>query len=172
MVDILPPLLFWEILDELPADKSAIQFPRNPVDYSKDYVVRVVLMNGNEWVGNFHGIDKQYFSGVFHWTKENYLCVVSGGTAYVVQADDPEKYEELSVVPIVDSRSIVEVRMVIFVTFTDIYAYGENGIIWTHELAIDGIEIKKIKNGIIYGISNNINKKVSFSIDIKTGELS
>jgi hypothetical protein len=171
MIDNYSPKFSWEILAELPSDQIAIQFSRNPKDYSKDYVVRVMPNNGPKWVGNFHGIDKHYFSGVLPWLNINYLCVVSRGIAYVVRADDPDVYEELSIVPIIDAHRIVDPLIMIFATYSDISAFGESGLLWTtHKLAMDGIEIKKISNGVLYGISNNINKEVSFAIDIKTGE--
>ncbi len=171
MIDKFSQKNSWQVLYELPDDKLAIQFPRNPKDYSKDYTIRVIPNYGHEWIGNFHGIDDHYFSGVLPWPNNNYLCVVSRGIAYVVRGDDPDTYEELPIVPITDVHIIIDPLTIIFVTFTNITAYGENGFLWTTDrLAIDGIEIKEISNGIIFGVSNNIDRKDSFTIEIKTGK--
>src|SRR6266540_1819093 len=159
MLDNSSPHFFWKILDELPFDKVVVQFPRNPISYSKGYVIQVIPKNANEWIGNFKGIDQQYFSGVFVWPETRYICVIARGTAYVVHADNPEIYEELSIVPIIGAHSILEQRMIVFSTFWEISAFGEKGLLWkTQKLAIDGIEIKSIENGFIYGVSKSYDK--------------
>lgn len=161
----------WEILDQLPWDDAIIQFPRNSQSYSKDYVIRFWSKDGNKWVGNFHGIDKQYFSGVVLWPKANHLCIVSGGAAYVVKMNDPDTFEELSIGPITDALYDLNTNIVVFASFTNIYGFGEKGFLWgTPRIAIDGIKIKGISNGIIFGMSNNIDEEPPFSIDIKTGK--
>jgi hypothetical protein len=161
----------WKVLDALPFDKNVIQFPRNPISYSKGYVVQVVPQNGDEWIGNFKGIDKQYFSGVFVWPAATHICVIARGSAYVIQADNPDIYEELSIVPVIDAHSIVEQRIIVFCTFWEISAFGEKDRLWTTQnLARDGIEINKIENGFIYGVSKSYDKDLPFKIDLKTGE--
>lgn len=161
----------WEILDQLSWDNLPLQFPRNPQDYSKDYVVHFWSKDGKDWVGNFHGIDKQYFTGVVLWPKVDHLCIVSGGAAYVVKMNDPDTFEELSIGPITDALYDLNTNIVVFASFTNIYGFGERGFLWkTPRMAIDGIKIKEISNGIILGISNNIDEGVPFSLDVKTGK--
>ena len=104
--------------------------------------------------------------------KENLLCVVARGLAYIVKVDKPDVYDELSPVPIMDAYVVSDPGIVIFSTFTDIAAYQDTMLIWrTEGLAIDGIEILEIKNGQIYGRANNINEDVPFKIDLLTGVL-
>jgi hypothetical protein len=170
MFDNSSPHFSWKILDELPFDKVVIQFPRNPISYSQGYVVQVVPQKGIEWIGNFKGIDKQYFSGVFVWPKTSHICVIARGSAYVVHADNPEIYEELSIVPIIDAHNVVEQEMIVFSTFWEVSAFGERGLLWTTQnLAVDGIEIRKIENGLIYGVSKSYDKDIPFRIDLITG---
>jgi len=88
MFDNSSPHFSWRILDELPFDKVVMQFPRNPISYSKGYVVQVLLKNRNEWIGNFRGIDHQYFSGVLVWPDTRSICVIARGSAFVVRTDN------------------------------------------------------------------------------------
>jgi len=97
--------------------------------------------------------------------------VSSPAVVHLLFALITEIYEELSVAPIIDANNIVEPRIIIFSTFWEISAFGESGLLWTTQnLAIDGIEIGKIENGLIYGVSKSYHKDIPFRIDLRTGE--
>lgn len=162
----------YDVLNKLSGDESIIQFPRNPVDWSMDFVVRVKHDRGKEWIGNFKGIDKQYFSGVLLWPGADQICVVARGNAFVVRTDNPDDFYELPVVPIIDARSVDLPRMVIFATFWDISSFGEKGKLWsTQNLAMDGLQITKITNESIFGVSNNDDNDQPWEIDLQTGKI-
>lgn len=166
------PNFTYDILNELSGIESIIQFPRNPVDGSIDFVVRVEHDHGKEWVGNFIGIDKRYFSGVLAWPGADQICVVARGNAFVVRTDNPDDFYELPVVPIIDARNIDLPRCVIFATFWDISAFGEKGKLWsTQNLAMDGLKITKITNESIVGVSNNYDGDQPWEIDLQTGKI-
>ena len=171
MLDSDLPHFTWKVLSELPVEDVAIQFPRDPKDSSKFCVVQVTTKDGFQWIGNFTGIDNRYLSGVFPWPDPDRLCVVAGGNAYVVTVDNPDLYDELPVIPIIDMYNALEQGIILFATFSEISAFAKTGPVWkTKNLAKDGIEIAEVKNGIIYGITKSHNGDSEFRIDLRTGQ--
>lgn len=171
MLDTNLPNFTWKVLNELPAEKVAIVFPRSPKDSSKFYVVRVVTKNSRDWIGNFTGIDNKYFSGVLLWPDARYLCVVAGGKAYIVQADNPDIYDELPIVPITDVYNVSEQKVLLFATFSEISAFGKTGFMWkTKDLANDGVKVRDVRNGVIYGVSTRNEGNFEFKVDLQTGQ--
>lgn len=171
MTDVYSEKFTWKVLNELPVDKIAISFPRETKDTSKFYVVQVSIGKSHEWIGNFKGVDRKYLSGVFLWPDHRRLCIIAGGSAYVVLADNPDSYIELPITPVVDVRDIPDQGIILLITFWEISAFGELGLLWrTENLALDGILIREIRNGIIYGVSKKYDGAVEFKIDLKTGQ--
>jgi hypothetical protein len=171
MFEAYLPNFSWKVLNDLPVEKVAIVFPRSPKDSSKFYVVEVTTKDGFDWVGNFRGIDKEYFSGVFPWLDPSRLCVVAGGTGYIVQVDNPNVYEELPIVPIIDVYNVSEQGVILFTTYSEISAFSKTGLIWkTKNLAKDGMKIRDIRDGIIFGVSKRYEGEFEFRVDLKTGK--
>lgn len=57
-------------------------------------------------------------------------CVISRGTAYVVKAGEPDIWEEIPVMLVLDVRPIPELQPLLFADFTRLAAYGSNGLVW------------------------------------------
>lgn len=161
----------WEILEDCQWREKIYQFPRETSDFSHKLLLQVIPAGGDEWFGNFIGIDKTYFSGVVNWPDGNHICVVSEGVAFVVSVTDPNNYYELNEGPVMNVIEIDGMKMVIFATYSEIISYEIDMKLWeTRHLAIDGIVLTEIKEGHLFGIADNILRKDKFKVDLKTGK--
>jgi hypothetical protein len=128
------------------------------------------------WVGVFGFGDgySPFISRVVSTPDKDRVCVISGGSAYIVKADEPEIWEGLAVRPVRDVRMIPEHQLLVFADFTRLIAYGRNQVAWKRsELCLDDLKILNVSSDKIEGVGydpTNPGSKSNFSVDIKTGE--
>lgn len=165
-----------QLLNELPSGQKVFYYPGLATNGGKDgIIIKFEPHNGDNWVGMFAfgEFAKNGFSGVFSMPDPNKLCVVSNGTGYIVDVKRPELWEEVKSIPIKNVISVSNQRIILFVDYTDIIAYGENGVKWhVRDISLDGIKIKTINKqfliGEYYDLSSGSDKP--FEIDLLTGE--
>jgi hypothetical protein len=107
------------------------------------------------------------------WPDGASLCVVTEGRGYVVRADEPTEWFEIALYPITEVRVAVEERLVVFADFTNLVAYGADGLAWeTPRLSWDGLRISEIVAGEIRGLGWDAADEdwASFTVDARTGE--
>jgi hypothetical protein len=56
--------------------------------------------------------------------------VVSDGGAYIVNAEQPDLWEQLPITPVLDVRPLLEQKLLVFADFIRLAAYGSNKCVW------------------------------------------
>src|SRR5207253_8199447 len=116
--------------------------------------LRVKANSGKTWIGvfAFGYTSPSAFSRVISSPNPNRVCVTAKGSAYIVNADDPEVWEQVPVSPVMDVRSILEQNLLIFSDFIRMAAYGNSGLVWrTPRVCWDGLKITNVTSDTIEG---------------------
>jgi hypothetical protein len=165
-----------ELMHELPSSSGVehtFYYPGGAEVGGRDgVIVRVTPHGGTSWLGIFAFGDGPFLTRVLSTPCRRTLCVVARGVGYIVRVDDPHKWEEVPCTPVVDARPIPESDRLIFANFTEILAYGPDGLIWeTPRLSHDGLNILKVTaeriEGLVWDAPNQ--RHVGFSVDVRTG---
>ncbi len=139
--------------------------------------IKVTLKNNLVWFGVFSSSfsDDIGPNGVYSCPDINTLCVVCAGIGYIGNVSMPESWQKISVIPIKQVLSNVENKIILFVDYNKIVAYGSSGKLWESSKFWDEVEIKNIEGGLIFGQSfdptYNGGSTVKFKINIKTGKV-
>jgi len=91
---------------------------------------------------------------------------------YLVSASTPTTWEPICVTPIIDVRSILIHRVIVFANFTELVAYGQTGTKWrTKRLTWDSLKITEVTDAFIKGEFWDIRREemASFVVDLETG---
>lgn len=169
----------FQVLTELPSgsgDTRRFYYPGAKLTGGKDgLIVRVVPVNGQEWVGVFATGDEfgTLLNGVFTCPDEDMICVVSGGIGYLVHASTPEWSSEVPVAPITRVLQMPESDILVVASFTDLSAWGRDGLRWrTKRLVWDELRVTAYDNRRLSGIGFDPTQSepVRFSVDLRTGE--
>jgi hypothetical protein len=121
--------------------------------------------------------DPKMPSGLFACPKPSELCAVAGGYAYVFDTDAPERTAQIPLKPVVEVLTLVAQRLLVFVGFHSLLAWGADGLAWqTARLSWEGIRLIGVRRGndgedVLCGFGWNLktDKEVEFSVDLKTG---
>lgn len=137
--------------------------------------LRVVPKQGNAWIGFFSlGFDSdQVVNAIYSCPNADSLCVVAGGYGYVVNASDPAQWMRVEQQPVVDVRALPEQKLLLFVGFHTISAFGPAGLLWTTErLSWEGLSISRIDQATLYGQGWDAiaDKEAPFEVDLATGK--
>src|SRR6266851_4256508 len=94
--------------------------------------LKVTAASGESWVGvfAFGYASPPAFSRVVSLPDPGRLCVIANGAAYVVKSDDPEHWDKIPIVPVLDIRLFPERGLVVFSDFTRLMAYRNNALAW------------------------------------------
>src|SRR6266568_759067 len=96
--------------------------------------------HGRPWLGTFafDEIAPNGASGIFTTPHLQRVCIVTRGAGYLVSTDEPNSWELVRAIPVMDVRSVSAHEIIVFASFTDLVAYGPTGIKWrTRRLAWD-----------------------------------
>lgn len=137
--------------------------------------LRVVPASGPAWVGFFAlGFDSgQVAHGVFSVPDPESLCIVAGGYGYFVKGTNPQVWEQVEQRPVVKVLPVPELKLLLFVGFTSISAYGQGGRLWTTpRLSWEGISISRTEGSTLFGAGWDALKdqEVEFEVDLISGE--
>jgi hypothetical protein len=137
--------------------------------------VRVIPGEGNPWTGFFAlGFDSsQVISSLCSCPDPDSLCAVVGGYAYVVRADDPQRWFRVEQRPVVDLRALAQQGLLLFTGFTSISAVDRQGLKWTTErLSWEGVTVTEISGDKLRGLGWDAmaDKEVPFEVDLLTGK--
>jgi hypothetical protein len=173
---------FYEVEEvrEIPGkgrpDVPVLYFPRPVHRPEHDGLwLRIRAENGKPWVGVFaFGYSSPpAFSRVVSSPDPERMCVVARGAAYLVKADEPERWERVPVTPVLDIRSVPEYGLLVLADFTRLVAYGNQGLVWqSPRLCWDGLKVVAVSSDRIEGVGSdptNLDASQPFAVDIKTG---
>jgi hypothetical protein len=176
-----PHLYEVEQVRELPGTGKfsvpVISFPPNEPGREHDGLwLRVSANGGKTWVGvfEFGYTSPPAFSRVVSFPNEESVCVVSNGSAYVVNTEKPEIWERIPIVPVLAIRSLPEYKLLIFSDFTKLCAYGAGGLVWrSPRVCWDGLKITKVTSetveGTGYDPTNSLSQEMQVVVNLKTG---
>lgn len=139
--------------------------------------LRVTPQASNAWIGFFAlGFDSEDVAGgVYSCPDPGSLCVVVGGYAYIVDVRDPQRWIQLDLRPVVQVNPVPELKLLLFVGFTNISGLGKSKHLWTTErLSWEGISIQSIQDTTLHGTGWDMltDKEVPFEVDLLTGKSS
>jgi hypothetical protein len=100
------------------------------------------------------------------------ICAVAGGYAYVIDTSQPERCTHVAMKPVVDVRPLVPQKLLLFVGFHSIIAWGTSGPAWeTARLSWEGVRITSIEANTLHGIGWNLltDREIAFEVDLLTG---
>jgi hypothetical protein len=166
-----------ELVDELPGVEGMPRFfyPGAIGSGGGDGImVRVTPEGGGAWIGTFAfgKFGNSAVSKVVTTPNPERLCVVSRGAGYLVSARDPGEWEGVKAIPVIDIRSIPGAGVLVFASFTDLVAYGAEGIRWrTGRLTWDSMKLVEVTDEKIVGQYWDIRSEETqrFEVDVATG---
>tara|TARA_R110002020_G_scaffold466285_2_gene688736 strand:- start:1825 stop:2379 length:555 start_codon:yes stop_codon:yes gene_type:complete len=145
----------FEILEEPKSGYEIYYYPGASTLGGMDgVIVQINPEHGETWIGifAFGNVSKNGALGVYTTPHSNKLCVVANGAGYIVSSDNPEKWEEIKSIPIIDARISKAQNLLIFADYTGLIAYNDNGVKWkTRRLAWDNLKIIELSDDYIKG---------------------
>lgn len=136
--------------------------------------LRIRAGSGKTWIGVFgFGYDSPpAFSRVVSSADPHRACVISRGAAYMVKAEEPEAWEQVPIVPVLDLRLVPQYQLLILADFTTLVAYGTNGFAWrSPRVCWDELTILNVTRDTVEGVGydpTNLGES-RFAVDIRTG---
>jgi hypothetical protein len=136
--------------------------------------VRVTSTEGESWIGTFAfgKIAPNGLSGVFTTPNPKRILVVAKGDGYLVDTDNPEKWERAATTPTIDVRSVKKLGIITLASFTCLVAYDNKGLLWkTRQLSWDNLKVVSLTEGELTGEYWDVRSesKQGFIVDLKTG---
>lgn len=150
-------------------------YPGATTEGGKDgLIVEVISMKGASWIGvfAFGKISPKGIIGIYSMPDPDKFCVVSRGAGYIVSSSDPEDWQEIKAIPVMDVCPIKFRNILVFADYTELVAYDEAGIKWrTERLAYDGFKITEVTDRTLKGEFWNIRNEANetFEVNIATG---
>ncbi len=135
----------FEILPGLPPyGPEAIAFSSSGQgEHSEGLVVRFVADDGSDWIGNFQRSSANCERIVLHPNCRNYV-VIAGGQAYVVDPNDPTKWEHFGG-GIGHAIEIDDLNAILIGNGLWFELLGANGTLWrTRRISWDGMADLKV----------------------------
>ncbi|MEO6776265.1 MAG: hypothetical protein ABI467_25155, partial [Kofleriaceae bacterium] len=137
-------------------------------------LVRVEPVAAERWIGifAFGSFRSSAATRVLSMPNPDVFCVVAKGAGYLVSAAKPDVWEAVLVHPVIDVRAIAEAGLVIFTNFTELMAYGAQGVRWrTKRLAWDGLKIVSIGDRTLLGEYWDMRTEAvqQFEVELATG---
>jgi hypothetical protein len=165
----------FALLTELPSRVSNhLFYPGATTLGGRDGVmVRVVPKRGEAWLGTFgFGPAENGVTGVFPTPDPDRLCVVAHGAGYLIDANQPTRWEKVLAIPIMDVRELPARDLLLFASLTELFAYNSDGLAWrTERLSWDSLTITEVSDRFIRGEFWDLQSEATatFTVDAATG---
>jgi hypothetical protein len=162
-------------LTEIKPGYKVYYYPTGTQDGGRDgTIVEVNVSNGNKWIAIFaYGdVTNRGYTGILTMPSIDQFCVVSRGNGFVVTATNPKAWFEVDCVPVMDVVISKNRNLIIFASYTELVAYGINGIVWTTDrLSFDGLKIVSQNDDFVIGEYFDIrsNRMETFRVNLLDG---
>jgi hypothetical protein len=156
-------------------DVPVLYFPQATTRPEHDGLwLKVTPSNCSPWIGvsAFGYQSPTALSRVVSCPDPRRTCIVSRGAAYIVRTDQPEIWERIPVLPVVDLRVVLERELLIFSDFTQLAAYGGAGLLWqSPRVCWDELKIVRVTQDRIEGTGSDPISMgdAAFAVDLMTG---
>jgi hypothetical protein len=137
--------------------------------------LRVQAKSGKAWIGVFaFGYNSPpAFSRILSSPDSESMCVVSFGSAYIVDAEQPDEWEQLPISPVLDVRPVFKQKLLLFADFIRLVAYGTKFAWRSPRVCWDGLKITNVTSDVVEGTgydpTNAVTHESRFVVDLKTG---
>ncbi len=122
-----------------------------PTPWTEGCVVRFTPPSGPSWIGNLqrgHG----YATKIVEWPRATAVFVIAKGATYFIRADVPADWRFLDLLG-VDCILAPHGEAALLLTYSDVVSISTHGSdLWRRNVAIDGVEITTVENGLIRGM--------------------
>ena len=111
-------------------------------------------------------------TGVWASPNPREICMVSGGYAYVVDTQAPERFTMIEYRPVLEVRALVDEGLLLFVGHRSVLAWGRDGQAWESEkLSDEGVTIRGVEGGVVRGAGWEMktDRETAFALDARTG---
>lgn len=118
-------------------------------------------------------VDASMPTGVFACPNPQELCAVAGGYAYVIDTARPERSIHVSLKPVAEVKVLVPHRLLLFVGFHSMVAWGANGLAWTTQrLSWEGVRVTEVVDDALHGFGWDLmtDRETAFTVDLRTGQ--
>lgn len=137
-------------------------------------IVRVYPREGLPWAGVFAlGYDSaNVVSGIYRTPHPDWLCVVSGGYGFVVNAAKPAEWKRIVTNPVVGVRAVVEAGVLLLWDFHTVSGFTREARLWqTAPLTWEGLTIGDVADGKLHGRGWDAisDRELEFTVDLTTG---
>lgn len=176
MVDVhrdFPSQYHVEPEEFLPSTGERVLYFPDEKPSSGGIIVRVFPAEAEPWTGVF-GLGQLAMkakSGLYACPNDSQLCVVARGDGYLVDVNEPTKFEQLKGSPIMAVHAVVERNLLVFASPWELFAYGREGLVWrTGRFAVEGLTISEITSDYIRGECDRLHQEAAgFFVDLETG---
>lgn len=113
-------------------------------------------------------------TGIWAAPRPEEICAVSGGYAYVIDTQAPERFTMIAYRPVLEVRAAEEEGLLLFVGHHSILAWGREGQAWESEkLSDEGVTIGEIEGGVLRGVGWELvsDAEKPFAVDLRGGLL-
>lgn len=111
-------------------------------------------------------------TGLWSCPNPEELCAVSGGYAYIISTNNPERFAMISYRPVLNVLAAVVENLLLFVGHHSILAWGADGQAWQSEkLSSEGLTLEEVSGPVLHGLGWDLmtDREVPFALDLKTG---
>ena len=111
--------------------------------------------------------------GLWSCPNPDELCAVAGGYAYIVDTLDPARFTHLAFRPVLQVRSLVEHRLLLFAGHQALLAWCPDGQAWeSPRLSSEGLRLESVSGNELHGFGWDLltDRDVPFTLDLRTGE--
>jgi hypothetical protein len=143
-----------------------------------EVLIRPQIESGHEGIQPFLATcalgfrDPSVPTGLWSCPKQEDICAVSGGYAYLIDTTAPERFTMLPLRPVMQVWPAPEAGLLLFAGHHSILAWGSEGLAWqSGKLSDEGVKITSVEDGILRGTGWQMmtDQETEFSLDVKTG---
>ncbi len=112
-------------------------------------------------------------SGAWACPHPEWICIVAGGYAYLIDTSAPSRWEQVEYRPVTEIRPLPEQGLLLFAGFHSLLAWGQEGKAWqTGRLTWEGVRITQVAGDTLsgFGWDMKTDREIEFKVDLKTGE--
>lgn len=113
-------------------------------------------------------------TGLWSTPKQQEICAVAGGYAYLIDTTAPERFTMLPYLPVLQVLPAVVGGLLLFVSHHSILAWGAQGQAWESEkLSDEGVTITGIEGNVLRGTGWEMktDQETQFALELRTGLL-
>jgi hypothetical protein len=111
-------------------------------------------------------------TGLWSTPNPEEICAVSGGYAYLIDTQSPERFTMIPYRPVLEIRPVLAQDLLLFVGHHSILAWGPNGQAWQSErLSSEGVTLTSIEGQTLTGQGWDMitDKEIPFTLNMHTG---